>query len=307
MIGFAKHMEDTAVLLVEDSETDALMVEESLAQIGEGGFHVKRSKSLQEGLGEMACSRYDAILLDLNLPDVDGLQGVEMCRSTAPDTPLLVLTGVKDEDTALRAVQLGAQDFLIKNHLQPIWLARSILYAIERQRLLKAIEQEHLDRQHERERELSSMELLSAPPGTRIAAGYYGTRPVREGQPKIFQRFVQTYEDLLDESLERRIYKANNGDSDMHDKLRDLGVSLGRLRCGPRDVVEIHTAAIRNRTTQRDVPAPKVKAYMEEGRLVVLEVMGYLADFYRNYYIPFQANRLSAPVGKEAGREVGKH
>lgn len=306
MIGFAKKIDSTKILLIEDNETDALMVEESLKQVGEGGFAVKRTKSLQEGLGEAVCGTYDIILLDLNLPDAIGLEGVEMCRNTASETPLLVLTGSKDEDTALRAVQLGAQDFLVKTHLQPIWLARSILYAIERQRLLKAIEHEHMERQHERERELSSMELLSTPPGTRIAAGYYGTRPVREGQPKIFQRFVQTYEEFLDEALENRIYKANNGEGGgMHEKLRDLGVSLGRLRCGPRDVVEVHSTAIKNKT--RGVPPPKVKAYMEEGRLIVLEVMGYLADFYRNYYIPYLANRRDASMGQETRTASNTH
>ena len=75
---------------------------------------------------------FDAILLDLSLPDSCGLKTVEQANAVAPQVPIMVMTGLDDEGTAIDAVRGGAQDFLIKGHVDGRLLARSIRYAMER-------------------------------------------------------------------------------------------------------------------------------------------------------------------------------
>jgi len=267
------------VLLVEDNPTDALQVQEALEQACAGTFVVTHVARLGEGLARLAKQAMDVVLVDLNLPDAAGLQAVNQVRAKAAHTPVMVLTGLSDEELALEAMQHGAQDYLVKSQLQPIWLARAIRYAIERQRLLKTIEENVTERQREQERELRCVEHLSRPPATEIAACYYGARPLRESQPEVFTQAVRHYMELLDQALERRIYK---GESALSEGLRAMSNELGLLRAGPRDVVEIHTAALKSKA--QSAPAPKAKACLEEGRLIVLELMGYLAGYYRDYY-----------------------
>jgi hypothetical protein len=81
----------------------------------------------------------------------------------------------------------------------------------------------------------------------------------------------------MDQGLERRFYKV---ELDLSEDLRLLAEQLGRLGAGPRDVVELHVRALKDRT--KGVPPPKAQLYTDEGRLMLLELMGYLASYYRN-------------------------
>ena len=81
-----------------------------------------------------ARDRYDAILLDLSLPDAYGLPTLKQVQATSPTIPIIVLSGVSDQALSLQAVQQGAQDYLVKGQGHPELLARSIRYAIERKR-----------------------------------------------------------------------------------------------------------------------------------------------------------------------------
>ena len=83
----------------------------------------------------LRAERFDVVLLDLSLPDAAGLQALQHLHSIAPALPIVVLTGLDDEETALRAVQEGAQDFLVKGRVDTPILTRSIRYAIERKRV----------------------------------------------------------------------------------------------------------------------------------------------------------------------------
>ncbi|MDQ2872391.1 MAG: ATP-binding protein, partial [Candidatus Eremiobacteraeota bacterium] len=82
---------------------------------------------------------FDAILLDLTLPDAGGIDAVSALRSAANHTPIVVLSGQQDESLASMALQSGAQDYLIKGHIDGVILRRSLRYAIERQQLLDRV------------------------------------------------------------------------------------------------------------------------------------------------------------------------
>ena len=126
----------TTILLVEDNPDDALLIQEMLADADGGSFVWIHAERLSEGLEELAAGRADVVLLDLSLPDSHGLETFATAHSQAPETPIILLTGLDDEELAVQAVQLGAQDYLSKSRMEGQLLVRSLRYAIERQTLL---------------------------------------------------------------------------------------------------------------------------------------------------------------------------
>jgi PAS domain S-box-containing protein len=128
------------VLLVEDNPADARLVEILLSEAGSSAdFEVAHSERFAEALQRLEEATFEVILLDLSLPDSSGIETVSRMRAAAPRTPMVVLSGQDDEEVALRAVQQGAQDYLIKGQGDGNLLARTIRYAIERQRAEEAL------------------------------------------------------------------------------------------------------------------------------------------------------------------------
>lgn len=121
------------ILLVEDNPGDAGLVKEWLAELG-GCFRIRHAERLTEALKNLTAGTPDLVLLDLMLPDSAGLETVLAVRRQAPETGVVVFSGVQDETLALNAVRAGAQDFLVKGRTPPEMLARSMRYAVERQR-----------------------------------------------------------------------------------------------------------------------------------------------------------------------------
>lgn len=120
------------VVLVEDDEGDALLVRACLAEAGITGTEVQWHRTLADALGAVARPTR-CVLLDLGLPDADGLSALTQAVVAAPDTPIIVLTGRHDQ-TGTEALALGAQDYLVKDDITPDLLDRSIRYAVERKR-----------------------------------------------------------------------------------------------------------------------------------------------------------------------------
>jgi diguanylate cyclase (GGDEF)-like protein len=122
------------LLLVEDSPFQARMLE-GMLKTGGLDLEIQRAESLAQARaalhedGRVAC-----VLLDLTLPDAEGLDGVIDVCYVAPDVPIVVVTADEDEARAVKAVQLGAQDYLIKGRIDAQLLGRAIRYAIERKR-----------------------------------------------------------------------------------------------------------------------------------------------------------------------------
>jgi len=265
------------VLLIEDNPGDARLIQEMLNEVKDNSFVLECATKLSRGLESIAGEHIDIILSDLSLPDSQGLDTLVRVHSQASDVPIIVLTNLDDEDLAIMAMQKGAQDYLIKDQVDSNLLVRSIHYAIERYRLLKELEQA---RQREQQnREIQSLEQISGSPSM-VTAGTYGMKPLIESSPEIFNELVQYYGNLLDQALKQQNYRV---DYDFSEKLNILADQLGLLRVGPRDVVQIHTMALKEKN--RDAPYKKTQAYIEEGRLMVLELMGNIVSFYRNYFL----------------------
>ena len=127
----------TRVLLIEDDEGDALLVRECLVEAGLPREDVVWARTLAGGLTGVAEDAPACVLLDLGLPDAEGLGALHSLVDEARGTPIIVLTGRHDR-TGIDAVAAGAQDYLIKDDLSPELLHRSIRYAVERNRALTA-------------------------------------------------------------------------------------------------------------------------------------------------------------------------
>ena len=127
------------VLLVEDSPTDALIIGEALVDISEFEHTLARAESLREALTLAQGTHFDVVLLDLGLPDGNGIDTFRRFRQVAPDSPVLVLTGLADISVGLVAIQEGAQDYVLKREIEAALLSRAIRYAIERNRALTAL------------------------------------------------------------------------------------------------------------------------------------------------------------------------
>ena len=122
------------VLLIEDNDVDSQLTQDLLTDWSIEEFKITRTKTLAEGLTLLSRVRFDAVLLDLSLPDGFGLATVRQVHATSPTIPVVVLSGVSDQSLALQAVQQGAQDYLVKGQGHPELLARAVRYAIERKR-----------------------------------------------------------------------------------------------------------------------------------------------------------------------------
>ena len=128
------------ILAVEDSPTDVLILREELRDVPNHRFELSPASTLHEALRALDREVFDVALLDLSLPDAEGLEIVEKIRAKAPGLPLIVLTGRDDADLAVRAVRAGAQDYLTKGQLSGQLLVRSVRYAIERWHALQAVQ-----------------------------------------------------------------------------------------------------------------------------------------------------------------------
>jgi two-component system cell cycle sensor histidine kinase/response regulator CckA len=130
------------VLLVEDSLADVRLLLEFLKEVPTNPFQVTQCDRLESALKNLIETRFDIILLDLTLPDSMGLETLVRIHRQVPAVPVVILTGLDDEIVTLRAMQEGAQDYLVKGQVTGDLLVRSMRYAIERQRAEQKIREQ---------------------------------------------------------------------------------------------------------------------------------------------------------------------
>lgn len=264
-------------LLVEDNPGDARLIQEML-KVARGGSALRLEqlqrlaaaiKRLEPGSGEPV----DVVLLDLSLPDSQGFATFSRLRAAAPSLPILVLSGLDDETVAVRAVQAGAQDYLVKGHVDGDTLVRAMRYAIERTRLDAA--QREVERQkdefvanvsHDLRTPIAAIKasiqvLLAAPPS--------GTGPAHQrllaNVDLAADELARLVEDLLDTSrLQAGRIELWRGPCD----LRDLA---GRAA---RSVESL--ARARQQTLELDLPAEPVLAAVDAERVtrVLVNLLG---------------------------------
>jgi signal transduction histidine kinase len=133
--------EPTKILLVEDNPGDARLLREALRDVRDAQIELAHVGRLDEALGRLKEEQFKVILLDLSLPDSEGIETVVRVQGKAPAVPIVVLTGLDDDKTAVEAVRTGAQDYLVKGQIDGRLLVRAMRYAVERKRAQEEIQQ----------------------------------------------------------------------------------------------------------------------------------------------------------------------
>jgi signal transduction histidine kinase len=149
----------TQLLLVEDNPGDAGLVQASLGEIStpDDEFQSFHAVRLGQAFEYAAAMSFDLILLDLSLPDAQGLETVTRMTAAAPSVPIVVMTGMNDQSVAIEAMRMGAQDYLVKGQVDEAMLGRTIRYAIERKKA-----EAEINRQLERQKVLNDIDRAIA-------------------------------------------------------------------------------------------------------------------------------------------------
>ena len=151
------------VLLIEDNEEDAFIAREALSDYPACSYQIADAETWSEAQEQLKADDFDVILADLHLPDADGLDLLKNLLEAAPNTPIVVITGLDDDRVALEALKLGSQDYLVKDELQSSVLPRALRYAIERHRLVQ-----DLAAARDRERHLATHDSLTGLPNRKL-------------------------------------------------------------------------------------------------------------------------------------------
>ena len=125
------------ILLVDDNPDDVLLIQEMLKEVRDPKINLENADRLSSGLNILTDDNIDVVLLDLSLPDSHGLETIIRILDCREEIPIIVLTGLDDEEMGRNAVQTGAQDYLVKDEVNGNILLRAIRYAIERNEIKK--------------------------------------------------------------------------------------------------------------------------------------------------------------------------
>ncbi len=129
--------EKIKVLLIEDNPGDARLIQEMLTEPGQERYQFEYADRLSRGLEHLENGGVDVVLLDLSLPDVQGLEAFDKVQAKVPAVPVVVLTGFDDETLAIEAMRHGAQDYLVKGDVDSTVLYRAVRYSVERKRAVE--------------------------------------------------------------------------------------------------------------------------------------------------------------------------
>jgi two-component system, cell cycle sensor histidine kinase and response regulator CckA len=132
--------ERISALLVEDNPADARLMREAVREAEATHINLTHVDTLEKALGRLSGEHFDVVMLDLTLPDADGIDTLLRVHNHAPSVPIVVLTGLDDEALAVRAVREGAQDYLVKGQVTSQLLVRAMRYATERKRAIEALQ-----------------------------------------------------------------------------------------------------------------------------------------------------------------------
>ena len=141
-------MSDINILLIEDNSGDVYLVKEQLRDIDDFKFKLVESQYLEQALAIIEENSFDAILLDLMLPDSQGLETFYAVNQITPDTAIVVISALSEKKLALQAVREGAQDYLAKGKIAPNTLHKTIQYAIERKSVTQQLQKRTTELEH---------------------------------------------------------------------------------------------------------------------------------------------------------------
>ncbi len=233
------------VLLVEDDSASAEIVNALLDQ-DSGIFEVEWVMSLKDGLSKLAANFFDLVLLDFGLPDSDGLDTFLRLQKHSPAVAIIPLTATGDESLALKAIQLGAQDYLFKGAISRQLLTKAMRYAVERKRGEEALRRAH----DELERRVMERTAELSATNSQLKEQIAERRRAEEELRRLSHRLVE-----VQESERRNIAR------ELHDE-------IGQLLTGLKLVIEMVSR----------LPAEELVEHCHKAQVLVNELMGHVRD-----------------------------
>lgn len=287
-----------SLLLVEDDPDDAELLAQALRRSSDFACDVVRTGSLGEALEAIIGKAPDAVLLDLNLPDSDGLHTVQRIVEQAGGCPVIVLTGQDEMDLGVSAIRAGAHDFLNKSALQGDQVPRMVRHALERAKRFEA--QASARARETRERELSAISRLTSSDAAAVTARLFEAGPIAEQNPGEFRNLLARYLALLQAAFADG--DGRTAEPSAHE-LRVFVDRVGMQKGRAVDIVAVHLGALRELT--RDEPEERAEAITAEARYILLDAIGHLADYYRRYSIRPQGIRFEGVSMTLGGKGTG--
>lgn len=255
-----------SLLLVEDNDGDARLFHKMLDS---DGFRVHHRKRLAEALETMKHDKFDVILLDLGLPDSQGLDTLRRAASHEPEAPVIVvLTGNGDEWVAVDAVREGAQDYLVKGELDRNVLSRAIRYALERHNLQKALQQARQEAEVARQRDFYTA-LTDVPD---LATEH--VEPTAEVLDQLQSDYAQIAGDFL-KFCQREKARPRAA-------VREFALHAAGMRMKARHIVQCHLDVLD--ILEKDASHSSVVTMTSDMRLLLVEVLGNMMDIYLSVY-----------------------
>ena len=257
-------MKTLSILVVEDSTSDANLLYQTFLKAGKSDWSLTITERLSEGIAEAKASHFDIVLLDLSLPDSDGLETVETFIEAVPNVPAIVLTVASDERLALAAINKGAQDYLIKGEITHTLLVRSITYSIERGQLLKELIQSNADLEAFN---FSMAHDLQAP--LRTIANFS-------------QLVLEDYADKLDTTgkdyLQRSIAAATRLNTLIKDLLTYSRMGYSEIELQPVDLAEVVTEVIKDlkplvEETQAEITLERLSFFVKGQKSILIQAI----------------------------------
>jgi DNA-binding NarL/FixJ family response regulator len=257
-----RHPGGLTVLLVGTDAAVATRFEAALADAEEGSRLRLMVQDLASARASLRRAAADVVLLPLPQSGQRGAVPLVELRAAAPEVPVVVIADAEHEPLAIKAVQLGAADYLLAERLYGTLVARCLLHAVQSSRVRA---------------ELERHEALATPfaasdggPGSQAAT-------LRVALPHAFEELVDEYRQILDQAVDQLVHRVDEG---VEARVRGLARRAAELRAGARDVVDIHATAMKAKKQEQG--PQRLKLYVAEGRVRVLELMGYLATYYRD-------------------------
>lgn len=261
------------VLVIEDEQIDFKLLQRALREYN--SIKLIWEPTLARGLCTLKAQPIDVVLLDLSLPDSVGLDTIDAI-ATSTSTPIVVMSNTKDEQTALKAVMHGAQDYLFKDQMEPLLLSRTLRYAVERYNLLAEL---HSARQIDR-REIELQRLKSHEPDKpqKRTKSSGDSEAFRIRQPNAYKNVLIAYRELLLYLMNRREYQVKP--MNVSELLKQAATLLGRGHATPQDAIDAHTISVR--VVLAELPEQKNELCHQEARYLLSGLLGHLCYFYKD-------------------------